>query len=34
MVIEDRTALLNVGKVVLFGMGVMLSLIAISVVIG
>ena len=34
MIAEDRTALLNVGKVLLTGMAVMLALVAISIVIG
>jgi hypothetical protein len=33
MIAEDRTALLNVGKVVMAGMAVMLALIAVSIVI-
>jgi len=34
MIAEDRTALINVGKVVIVGMAVMLTLIAVSIVIG
>ncbi len=34
MIVEDRTALMNVGKVVMAGVAIMLTLIAVSVVIG
>lgn len=34
MIVEDRAALMNVGKVVIAGMAVMLALIAIAIVIG
>ncbi len=34
MIAEDRTALLNVGKVVMVGVAVMLTLIAVSIIIG
>jgi|GEM_PF-4193192 len=34
MIVEDRTALINVGKVVMAGMAIMLALIAIAIVIG
>lgn len=34
MIVEDRTALMNVGKVVMAGMAVMLALIVIAIVIG
>jgi hypothetical protein len=34
MIVEDRTALMNVGKVVMAGVAIMLTLIAVSIVIG
>lgn len=34
MITEDRTALINVGKVVIVGMAIMLTLIAVSILIG